>query len=859
MKEEFGFITTKLKMPAPRRNYIVRPLLHKKLEEILQYKVTMVKGAAGSGKTTLLTSYIREKGLTSFKWITLDEDNNNLFSFWHYFLEAVKGFLGESRDDILSSFKAAFHRADMDPLLTLLVNQLDIQEEIVVILDDFQKIRDASLIQTIEFFIKYASDNLHLVLLTREETALYTGDLAMSGKLQQIDEDDLKLSEAEAMNFLKKTLQVELDDAVLRRICLMAEGWMGGIQLVALASAGKNQLIRDIKVLSKPMVDYLSREILDSLEKDEREFLIKTSVLNYFSEEICSRFLGTANCGKLIAGLMNKNLFIIQVDEEQGIYRYHAIFSEFLRHQFSVLEQEEKVNLHRKASEVFEAVGDLEESIRHLFQIGRYKEAMIAISKMEQGPVGWALLSCIPMEYIKEDRDLAYQRFFYHYCNMEWDQCKNLLEAAKDKIERDISWKALKFAKAFIYDVDLEIDVLSMDEIETMQFSDTTKAIIYIKTATLLHIQDRNREALNFIDKAAVLENKLNNPYIQYFIASMRSQVKEDLGDLLECEALYRETLALIDKYAFLSPLAENYCIGITGIYLKRMELDKAEKSLQEAAEHTGKSILNTDIAYLYNMMELKVLKGEKEEALGIIKKIMDTFAGYKLVYASGMIKYMMYLGHLDRQLLDELVSSYESTDNRYTRFDDRLMYAWTLDLRGQKKEALERMDEVLQTTRKTKTKYKLVEAILLKIRMLGDAFDLHRREICNLWREAIYYSHADKILSPYMLAGEQTVKTLAAVQEEIWNSLSLKEKDFLAVVLNRFNKNTKSELLSEREIEVLCQLATGASNKEIGQRLCISVSTVKTHIINIYSKLQVGGRVEAVEQARKLKLIALR
>ncbi|MCP1311945.1 LuxR C-terminal-related transcriptional regulator [Paenibacillus tyrfis] len=60
---------------------------------------------------------------------------------------------------------------------------------------------------------------------------------------------------------------------------------------------------------------------------------------------------------------------------------------------------------------------------------------------------------------------------------------------------------------------------------------------------------------------------------------------------------------------------------------------------------------------------------------------------------------------------------------------------------------------------------------------------------------------------------------------------------------------------LTDREREVLEVLATGASNKEIGERLCISLATVKTHIINIYSKLGVSGRIEAVEKARHLGL----
>ncbi len=76
-------------------------------------------------------------------------------------------------------------------------------------------------------------------------------------------------------------------------------------------------------------------------------------------------------------------------------------------------------------------------------------------------------------------------------------------------------------------------------------------------------------------------------------------------------------------------------------------------------------------------------------------------------------------------------------------------------------------------------------------------------------------------------------------------------EKLFIGELATRLKPAYAEGVLSERELEVLRQLATGASNKEIGERLFISLSTVKTHVINIYSKLGAASRVEAVEKAR--------
>ena len=62
-------------------------------------------------------------------------------------------------------------------------------------------------------------------------------------------------------------------------------------------------------------------------------------------------------------------------------------------------------------------------------------------------------------------------------------------------------------------------------------------------------------------------------------------------------------------------------------------------------------------------------------------------------------------------------------------------------------------------------------------------------------------------------------------------------------------------EPLSERELEVLHWLASGASNREIGQHLYIQESTVKRHVYNIFGKLNVRNRTQAAVRARDLVL----
>jgi DNA-binding NarL/FixJ family response regulator len=90
----------------------------------------------------------------------------------------------------------------------------------------------------------------------------------------------------------------------------------------------------------------------------------------------------------------------------------------------------------------------------------------------------------------------------------------------------------------------------------------------------------------------------------------------------------------------------------------------------------------------------------------------------------------------------------------------------------------------------------------------------------------------------------------------------SLLQPNVAARVLDRFaqmSRQTNSvESLSDREIEVLRLMAKGSANKEIAAELCISESTVKTHVANIFQKLDVSDRTEAVTQALQKGIIKL-
>ena len=325
MKNNINIIKTKLIMPAPRKNYIKRKHLLEKLNDIADHKVTLIKGIAGSGKTTAVSIYASENNLQNVNWISLDKENDEIYSFWYYFCESIKEFL--SNDKVFDSFKELLTKDSIYNLIGYIVNELSKVDDVFIVLDDFYHIKDKLLNSTIEYLITYSSSNIHYILLTRDNPILCLGQLRAKGQLLEIGPENFKFTQNEVKTFLYDTLKLNIDIDDINIIFEKSEGWITGIQLMALAIKNNTVInISGIDTRNDYLVEYFTEEILNQLTFEEKEFLIKSSILNYFNFEICNEVLNITNSESIIKSLVDKSLFITLVDKQNNIYNYQMKF-----------------------------------------------------------------------------------------------------------------------------------------------------------------------------------------------------------------------------------------------------------------------------------------------------------------------------------------------------------------------------------------------------------------------------------------------------------------------------------------------------------------------------------------------------
>jgi LuxR family transcriptional regulator, maltose regulon positive regulatory protein len=864
-------LSTKLKMPAPRHNYIVRKALFNQLSSCENMGVIFVRGGAGTGKTTLLSSFIRETGLKNVGWLSLDASNSNVYSFWYYFAAAAGTFLGDD-NDFLALLRSNFDASHMENILTMLINRMCGEENYYLVLDDVHCISDAALMRTLEFFISAMPENLHLFMLSREDPPVYLGALAVSGRLMFIDGRQMQLSEEEGIAFLKQTLKLCVSDEELARLNTYAEGWIGGLQLAAAAgTAGKNSGML-LQAGGGIAAEYLTREIFESLSQNERDFLVGTGFISYFDSGICGQLFdgfSQADFDSMIEKLTQKNLLIICVDEQNGVYRYHNILSEYLAQKFLRLTVGDKKEFLTKSVKIFEQRGDPEEALRELCMAGDYENVMRVARTMGGSIETWGYLDRVPLDQLINDADLAAQCFMYNLGHLDVERCRTLYEKFRECYDGTDIFRVMQFAEAYVSQDNTilpEYHTMTASQIDGLNFEPVAKAMILVENAVALTEHMQYQEAENCINQADQTCAGANI-FVEVFAFNEKAQLYEETGRLNESLECYAKAMELLKSPSMISGIGINFYVGLTGVYMRRMELDKAEEALQHSQRISDEQRIRVDVIDMtitHHLAEMKILNGEADDGIAYVDGILSEYPSFNILNLARLIHELDCEKMLKPELVTAFLEALEAADDYKIQPYMRLLHARLVFELGEITDALKETEEVLIFARTYKNHLRLVEGGLLKIFMLSQCPKMpeQQRQIRNLLREAVYYAYENRILMPFYLDRRTLLPLLRELNEQntVKNGLSSAESAFVRDAIAICGKiqaaPKEQDTLSARELDVLSELAQGITNREIAQNLCISQATVKTHVLNIFGKLGVSTRMLAVDEGRKRGLV---
>jgi LuxR family transcriptional regulator, maltose regulon positive regulatory protein len=429
-------LQTKLYVPRHQRpkNVVSRPHLTQKLLAGLLGKVTLISAPAGFGKSTLLSEWIAALRLNpaaapaltppisyQVTWLTLDDDDNDLVRFLLYLIASLQKFdstIGETAWPLLQSPQPPTPKA----ILTILLNDLSLvapkgsqaRPRDVLVLEDYHTITTQSIHEAVTFFIDHLPPHLHVILTTRADPPLPFPRWRVRDQLAEIRAADLRFTLDEAAAFLNDRMDLHLSGDEVRALETRTEGWIAGLQLVALSLQGhanKADFLQTFSGSHRYILNYLVEEVLNQQRQAVQDFLLRTSILDRLCGPLCDAILApwplipehaavvewpAANDASsrtpdssqaILEQLHQANLFLTPLDDEGQWYRYHPLFAEVLQHRLHQTQPQIAPQLHGQASVWYEQQGLLADAIHHALRAADFSRTAELIE--QSWPATW--------------------------------------------------------------------------------------------------------------------------------------------------------------------------------------------------------------------------------------------------------------------------------------------------------------------------------------------------------------------------------------------------------------------------------------------------------------------------------------
>jgi LuxR family transcriptional regulator, maltose regulon positive regulatory protein len=365
-----ALVETKLLLPRLRRDTVPRPRLAGLLARAREAPVTLLSAPAGFGKSTLLAGWFAGAD-HPVAWVSLDERDRRLESFWSYVLLALDRAVPGCAAGALTLLGSG--QATTETVLSGVVNELSVHDgEVMLALDDYHLADGAEVAAGMTFLVEHLPVQLHLVVSTRADPVLPLSRLRARGELVEIRAADLRFDGDEVAAYLA---DLGLPGDAVEALEARTEGWVAALQLAVLSLRGRADASAFIDRFAgddRFVVDYLVDEVLDRQPDDVRRFLLDTSVLRRLTAPLCEAVhAGAPGSGRAMLELLDRqNLFLVPLDDHRRWYRYHHLFGDVLHAHLLQERPDEVRDLHRRASRWFAGHDDVEEAVRHAFEAG---------------------------------------------------------------------------------------------------------------------------------------------------------------------------------------------------------------------------------------------------------------------------------------------------------------------------------------------------------------------------------------------------------------------------------------------------------------------------------------------------------
>ena len=897
---DFPILTTKLHTPSSRPGSVQRMRLIEKLELGLSqnHKLSLIAASAGYGKTTLVTQWL-DNNSGKYVWLSIDEGDNDINRFLSYFiagLQEIDDDIGQSLFSVLGSIQVL----PPEGLFSVLIDEIaGLASPVIVVLDDYHSIHNEKIHAGLDYLLKNQLDNLHLVLISRFDPPLSLARLRVREQLTEIRSLDLRFMLDETIDFFRDPIDLDLNRREIEILLDRTEGWAAGLQLAGLSLRGRNQeqiagFLESFGGKHRDVVDYLSHEVLSQQSSEILEFVTCTSIFDRFCVPLCNSILEIDDSASLLMQMETANLFLIPLDEQREWYRYHFLFRDLAA---SKLDENSRHTLYRKATNWFEENGLVEEAVKYALLAGDADQAARLVSGVAEATIKNGYLSTmrrwldeLPDDLVRSDGGLAITKAWILIFTGMSDAAGSFVDSAEESYRKTgdqagvgrvltarckLIIEEKRFTNEKIVD---EISRLSSRALELIGEDDYLYRgfALIISGGARLWLGD-SRGAEESLTEALAFGENTSQPAVV-------SAALSDLVSVLNLQG-QREKAARVCRSVMAKQIdSKGNPLPISAIaYLQLGSLEYLANHLEEAARLNRTALdlcsshgwLTLITACEMEKVSLHLAGQEPEKAFELLQKNLGR------AQESGSISELVGWRqkeaefHLRQGTLEVVEKWAEELDIEVIldfltdcfREIECFTYIRYQIARNNLPEALRIVNAHLKWAADVGYVYSLINNHIIRARI--DSISGNRNGAVASLEKALKLAAPGEYRRPFLDEDlpltELLPKTQNAQSSFVSSLMHDARREFSSSTAEitassagfaRSKKILTTEPLSDREREILELISAGLSNREIADRLFIALSTVKTHINNIYSKLDVKSRTKALARAGELDLL---
>ena len=840
--------------PSLPANFISRPHLFNLFEKNVP-GVTVVVAPAGYGKTSLVSEWAQSTDRPTI-WLSMDH-RDSIQSFFEQIAFSIRQAIPDFQ------FNPDSH-ISKDPQIHMreLVNAARSVKQSINFVIDKGTIDNPEISKFGQVLIDNLSENSHLVLIRRQSPEYSLNRYASLGNYSLINAEDLKLSDSEVAA-IARINEVDVEDPKNRALIEKCDGWPAAVQLLTRSIARSKISSFEQIDKSDPLVA-LTQEVFKNLNQDEQSILTRLSLVQSFDMETASIILGKDFSESDMNILASDGVFLSVTSGSNRIFKLNKLTRQVIS-EVNNVKISDSEEIHSRLATYFLEKSQPSVAIEHLYLSKNFEklQEVLKTSIREMAIAGRGDLLIKWSDYISDPTaHLGVMRktikIIGHLVNSEFDVAEAMATELDYIGQQDKNLlflhqlSAMILAHVYFTRGQFQRSLTKIDQalnfknpIETIEVTDQI-ALLRVK-ASIHFLHDQHNEVVQTLEQAKLLEPSEITVNIPYHLACMNSMALWAEGRIFEAAEQANIAITQADSFGFSSisaPFDAYLVLARCQIEMLQSELAaKTLKKLQDISQTV--QVWPWYFQAADNSLRLEISRGLIHQAVDVIKELQTKQSSFSFTHEMDWMidssEILLRSAIHDIPRLKDLMQRAPKID--LTR-EIEITFDGIHDLKERKTSA----EDLSETTARERIEKYVYQSILNND---NETLALQRlSEALNVGAEVGFNDFFVRQKNLYPILVKAAVAKPTAFRENLVKVMGQR------ISSKGVEQGALSEKLTKREVEILKHLSTGVPISAISKKLHISQNTMKTHLRNLYRKLDVDGRHSAVDQARNLLLI---